>query len=57
MVAEGIAWFMVDVVAWGIGLVTGRAFKIDPGRAQHIGQAIMVAIVLGAGLTVTLLYS
>lgn len=57
IVAEVMAWFMVDVVASGIGMATGRALKIAPRRAQHLGQAAALAIILGAGLTVTLLYS
>lgn len=57
IVAEVMAWFMVDVVASGIGMATGRVFKITPRRAQHLGQSVAFAIILGAGLTVTLLYS
>lgn len=57
IVAEVIGWFIVDAVGWCIGMATGRAFKLDPRRTQRLAQSAGFAIILVAGLTVTLLYS
>ena len=40
-----------------VGKVTGRAFKMDPKRAQRIGEYIVMAVIIGVRVAVTLAYS
>lgn len=48
---------VAEIVAYVVGKVTGRACKLDPERAQRIGEYIAMAVIIGAGLAVTLVYS
>ena len=43
-----------EIVAYVIGKVTGRAFKLDPKRAQRIGEYIVMAVIIGVGVAVAL---
>ena len=40
-----------------VGKITGRAFKLGPKRAQRIGEYIVMAVIIGVGVAVTLVYS
>lgn len=48
---------VAEIVAYVIGKVTGRTFKLDPERAQRIGEYIVMAVIIGAGVAVTHEYS
>jgi hypothetical protein len=57
MAIEGIIPAALELVAWAVGKVTGRTFKIDPKRAENIGSMIVLAVIAIAGIAVTLVYS
>jgi dolichol kinase len=46
-----------DLAACLIGKVLGPTFRIDHEKARKAGAALLVVIVIGAGLLVTILYS
>jgi len=57
MFLDAIPAAIAEIVAYVIGKVTGRAFKLDPERAQRIGEYTVMAVIIGAGVAVTLVYS
>lgn len=46
-----------DLAAWMIGRILGRTWQIDREKARKAAQVLLAAIVIGAGLLVTVLYS
>ena len=57
MFLDAIPAAIAEIVAYVVGKVTGRAFKLDPKRSQRIGEYIVIAVIIGAGVAVTLVYS
>ena len=57
MALDAITGTIAEVVAYVIGKITGRALKLDPKQAQRVGEYAVIAVVLGAGVLVTLIYS
>ena len=57
MFLDAIPAAIAEIVAYVIGKVTGRAFKLELKRAQRIGEYIVMAVIIGAGVAVTLVYS
>lgn len=54
---EAIPAAIAELVAYVAGKATGRAFKLEPKQAQRIGEYVVIALVVSAGLIVTLIYS
>lgn len=46
-----------DLAAWLIGRLLGRTLQIDRDKAVKVGQILLAAIVFGAAIIVTILYS
>lgn len=57
MVFDALPTLVAEIVAYVIGKVIGRPFRLDAKRAQRIGEYLVIAVVLGAGVIVTLVYS
>lgn len=57
MALDAITGTIAEVVAYVIGKITGRALKLDQKQAQRVGEYVVIAVVLGAGVLVTLIYS
>lgn len=56
-VFDAISYAMGELVAYGVGKATGRALKLEPKRAQRIGESVVIGVVVAAGLIVTFVYS
>ena len=57
MFLDAIPAAVAEIVAYVVGKITGRAFKMDPKRAQRIGEYIVMAVIIGVGVAVTVVYS
>ena len=57
MFLDAIPAAIAEIVAYVVGKITRRAFKLDPKRAQRIGEYIVMAVIIGVGVAVTLVYS
>jgi hypothetical protein len=57
MFLDAIPAAVAEIVAYVVGKVTGRACKLAPERAQRIGEYFVMAVIIGAGVAVTLVYS
>lgn len=51
---DAIPTVLAELVAYVVGKVTGRVFKLEPKGAQRIGEYIVLGLVASAGLIVTL---
>jgi hypothetical protein len=54
---EGVANAVAELIAYVAGKATGRTLKIEPDRAQKIGEYMVIALVLSSVVIVTLVYS
>ena len=54
---EAISGAVAELAAYAAGRATGRVFKLEPKRAERIGEYILILVVVLAGLIVTLVYS
>lgn len=48
---------LAEAAAFVLGKVIGRSFKLEPKRAERIGEWIILGVIAIAGITVTILYS
>ena len=59
-ILDAIVYVVGEAIAYVVGAVTGRAFNIEPKKAQRIGEYFVMAIVgvfLFALIAVTFIYS
>ncbi|TFW72951.1 hypothetical protein C3Y98_00910 [Methylotenera oryzisoli] len=59
-ILDAIVYVVGEAIAYVVGAVTGRAFHIEPKKAQRIGEYFVMAIVgvfLFALIAVTFIYS
>jgi hypothetical protein len=54
---ESTPTFIAELLAWGVGRIVGRKFKLEPGRAHRIGEYIIIGFIAGAGLTLCIIYT
>lgn len=57
MILEAIPAAIAEILAFVLGKITGRTFKLEKRQAQRIGEYIVFALIAGTGLTITLIYS
>ncbi len=57
---ESAAYVIGEALAWVVGKVTGRVFKMGPEKAQRIGEYFVLTIIgsiFAAAIIVTFVYS
>jgi len=54
---EAAALSIGEVAAYVVGLCAGKTFHLDPKKAQHIGEYIVLGVIFGAAVLVTVIYS
>ena len=57
MALEALPGAVAEAAAFVLGKILKRSFKIEPERAQRIGEWIIMGVIVTAGLTVTIIYS
>lgn len=46
-----------EAIAYLAGLVLGRTLRLEPRRAQRIGEAVVLAFLAGGLIVLTVIYS
>lgn len=54
---DAMTYAVGEAVARVLGWIAGRQFGMERKRAQRIGENIVIALIVGAGLMVTFYYS
>lgn len=54
---EPISQAIGEASAYLIGRLVGQTFDLEEGKAQRIGETVVVSVILGAAVVVTLLFS
>ena len=57
MAFEALPAAIGEATAFLLGKVLGRVYKLEPKRAERLGEWIVLGIIIVAGLALTLIYS
>jgi hypothetical protein len=56
-IADATACAVGEIAAYVVGRIAGKTFRLEPKRAQRIGEYIVLGALFGAAVLVTFLYS
>lgn len=54
---EASTYAIGEAAAYLAGCVVGRAFRLEQSQSQRIGEYIVIAVVFGAAVLLTFIYS
>lgn len=55
--ADAITYAIGEVTSYLAGLLIGRTFRLDPKRAQRIGELVLLVLLAGVLIALTVTYS
>lgn len=56
-IIDAVTYAIGEASAFLVGRLVGRTFRLEPKKAQRIGENIVIAIVVGGLIVVTFAYS
>ena len=55
--AEAITYAIGEAASYVAGLIIGRTFRLEPKRAQRIGEIVILTLLSGLLIALTVIYS
>jgi hypothetical protein len=54
---DAITYAIGEAASYVVGIFLGRAFRLEPKRAQRIGALVVLALLAGVLIALTVIYS
>ena len=55
--AEAITYAIGEAASYVAGVLIGRTFRVEPKRAQRIGEIVIIVLLAGVLIALTVIYS
>jgi len=56
-IVEAIIYAIGEAASYMVGALIGRTYRLEPKRAQRIGQTVIIVLFAGALIAFTVIYS
>jgi CDP-diglyceride synthetase len=56
-ILEAAATAIGETIAYVVGRIAGRTFRLAPKTAQSVGESVVFGVIVGAATVVTVIYS